>query len=173
MLKGILLIALLGGFFSANAQIVVGDTIPPYTFTLSNGNSFKLDSVLNRTTIILFWATWNPASIELLQELKDQYSFINPIKKGARVMNIDVIDISIDTDQLLHAINLKREHLPWSVHLADYKGWESTDINYFKITKIPTLIILNENRKVIIMDIEPKQLRSVLSNLKLDSGLSN
>lgn len=172
MIKVMLFVGLLGLVISSKAQ-TVGDTIPVFNLTTTANQPFQLDTTLNKVTILLFWATWNPASMELLQELKEQYSFINPIKRGERVLNIDVIDMSIDMDEKLLALNLKRENLPWNTHLADYKGWESVVLNQLKISKVPTLLILNEQRKVMVADPEPKQLRSILSNLKMNNQLSN
>ena len=172
MIKVMLFVGLFVLVTTTKAQ-TVGDTIPVFNLTTTSGQPFQLDTTLSKVTILLFWATWNPASMELLQELKEQYAFINPIKRGERILNLEVIDMSIDTDEKLLALNLKREDLPWSGHLADYKGWESIVLNQLKITKVPTLLILNEQRKVIVADPEPKQLRSILSNLKMNNQLSN
>jgi hypothetical protein len=174
MFKGLLVVSFLSLLLCAKAQTIsLGDTFPVFSVLTVDSQTFKLDSVLERTTILLFWNTWNGPSIDLLEELKDQYQFMNPIKKGIRQQNIDVLDFCADMDKKLHVINLKRNNLPWSGHLADYKGWESPLINQLHITKIPTLIILDEKRKVIVIDPETKQLRSILSNIKLNNRLSN
>jgi Thioredoxin-like len=174
MFKGIIVVSFLGILYCAKAQTInIGDTIPAFnTFTVDS-QFFALDTTLKRTTILLFWNTWNGPSTDLLDDLKEQYQFINPLKKGIRQQNIDVIDFCADVDKELHVINLKRSNLPWPIHLADYKGWESPVMNQLRITKTPTLMILDEKRKVIVIDPDPKQLRSILSNIKLNTLLSN
>lgn len=87
--------------------------------------------------------------------------------------NIDVIDVSIDAKKVVYENAIKREALPWNIHLADFKGWESELIHTLKIQKIPSIIIVDENRKVLVLDPDIKQLRNVLSNIKINEQLSN
>jgi hypothetical protein len=68
---------------------------------------------------------------------------------------------------------VKREGWPWEQHLIDYKGWESSVLNNLGITKIPTLIIIEKNKKIIVIDPDINQLRNTLSNIKLNTSLSN
>lgn len=154
------------------AQPVAGDTLPVFEAQTVNG-TFKLDSVLPRPLVLVFWASWNEPSLQLLEELKQQYSFINPTKRGIQQEFIDVVDISLDTRPDVHRITVKREDWPWEKHVADFKGWESDVVNLLHVQKIPTVLIIDEKRKVLVVDPEMKQLRNVLSNIKMNTVLSN
>lgn len=151
----------------------LSDTVPVFETLNQDAQPFVLDTMLQRPLVLLFWASWNEPSRQLINELKQAYPVINPVKRAKLQLNIDVIDFCIDTKQDLHQLVLKRENFPWPVHLADYKGWESEIINQLKIQKVPTLLILDENRRIIVADPDIKQLRSTLSNIKVNAQLPN
>ena len=157
----------------APVTLKLSDTVPVFETLDQDAQPFVLDSLLKRPLVLLFWASWNEPSRQLINELKQAYPVINPVKRAKLQLNIDVIDFCIDTKQDLHQLFLKRENFPWPVHLADYKGWESEIINLLKVQKVPTLLILDENRKIIVADPELKQLRSTLSNIKVNEQLPN
>lgn len=155
------------------ATLKLSDTVPVFESLNQDAQPFVLDTVLKRPLVLLFWASWNDASRQLISELKQAYPAVNPVKRAKLQLNIDVIDFCIDTKQDLHQLVLKRENFPWPVHLADYKGWESEIINLLRIQKVPTLIILDQNRKVIVADPDIKQLRNTLLNITVNEQLPN
>lgn len=162
-------------FSSASAQktLRLSDTFPVFQMPTLSGETYGNDSVLQYPTIYIFWASWSLPSLELINEIKQHYNVINPTRRGTRTMYIDVVDISIDTKPDLHRITVKREAWPWEQHLVDYKGWESSVLSALGITKIPTLIIVDKNKKVIVIDPDINQLRNTLSNIKVNASLSN
>jgi hypothetical protein len=164
---------LLSGSASAQRALSLSDTFPVFEMPTLAGEIYNNDSILEYPTIYIFWASWSLPSLELMDEIKQHYNVINPTRRGVRQMYIDVVDISIDTKADLHRIAVKRESLPWEQHLIDYKGWESSVLNALGITKIPTLIIVDKNKKVIVIDPDINQLRNTLSNIKLNTSLSN
>lgn len=157
----------------AQRNQALNDTFPVFQLPTLTGETYSNDSNLLYPTIYIFWASWNLPSLELLNEIKQHYPIINPTRRGEIQMFIDVIDISIDTKPDLHRITVKRENWPWQQHLVDYKGWESSILNTLGITKIPTMIIVDKNKKVIVVDPDINQLRNILSNIKLNTTLSN
>ena len=158
---------------SAQRVLHLSDTFPVFQLPTTTGETYSNDSTLQYPTIYVFWASWNLASLELLDEIKQHYHVINPTRRGIKQIFIDVVDISIDTKPDLHRIAVKREGWPWEQHLIDYKGWESSVLNNLGITKIPTLIIVEKNKKIIVIDPDINQLRNTLSNIKLNTSLSN
>lgn len=155
------------------AALKLADTVPVFETLNQDAQRFALDTILKRPLVLIVWASWNEPSRQLINELKQAYPVINPVKRAKLQLNIDVVDFCLDTKQDIHQLVLKRENLPWEAHLADYKGWESEVVNLLKIQKIPTLIIIDERRKVIVVDPELKQLRNVLSNIKVNEQLPN
>lgn len=161
------------GQVSAQRSLALNDTFPVFKLPTLTGETYNNDSNLLYPTIYVFWASWNLPSLELLNEIKQHYPIINPTRRGEIQMHIDVVDISIDTKPDLHRITVKRENWPWEQHLVDFKGWESSVLSALGITKIPTLIIVDKNKKVIVLDPDINQLRNTLSNIKQNTTLSN
>jgi thiol-disulfide isomerase/thioredoxin len=170
--RALLLMLFFSGSVTAQ-NLRLGDTIPVFEALTDNAAPFVLDSALKRPMVILLWATWNEPSRQVLDELKQLYASINPVKRAQLQLNIDFIDFCMDTRQDLHQIVLKRENLPWPIHLADYKGWESEMISTLRIRKIPTLIVIDQNRKVLVLDPDVKQIRNILLNIRVNEQLSN
>jgi hypothetical protein len=164
---------LMYGNVSAQRNLALHDTFPVFQMQTLSGETYSNDSALQYPTIYIFWASWNEPSMELLDEIKQHYPIINPTRRGVKQMFIDVVDISIDVKPEIHRISVKREDWPWEMHLVDYKGWESSVLNSLGITKIPTLIIVDKSKKVIVIDPDINQLRNTLSNIKLNTTLSN
>lgn len=162
------------GSVNVSAQTLrLSDTIPVFESLTDNAAPYVLDSVLKRPMVILVWATWNEPSRQVLDELKQVYASVNPVRRAQLQLNIDFVDFCIDTRQDLHQIVLKRENLPWTMHLADYKGWESEVISALRIRKVPTLMIIDHNRKVLVLDPDIKQIRNTLLNIRVNEQLSN
>jgi hypothetical protein len=157
----------------AQRNLALHDTFPVFQMQTLSGETYSNDSALQYPTIYIFWASWNAPSLELLDEIKQHYPIINPTRRGVKQIFIDVVDISIDIKSDIHRITVKREDWPWEQHLVDYKGWESSVLNALGINKIPTLIIVDKNKEVIVVDPDINQLRNILSNIKLNTTLSN
>lgn len=171
---GILLILILSlNQLWAQQTFKVNDTIPVFKSNTSNGSSYSLDSVLSHPTVIFCWATWNDPSLQLLEVLNEVYTELNPVKRGVQQQRFQIIDFSIDTNNELFRIFLTQQKLVWQTHLIDYKSWESDLCTVLKLQKIPTLLIIDTNRKVIAVDVDIKQLKTTLSNLIAVKGLSN
>lgn len=157
----------------AQTQLKPGDTLPYFSSQTILNQPFNLDTTLSTPTLLFFWASWNTNSLQLLQELKQNYLSVNPIKRGKQQLNIQFIDVSLDQDsEMLHAA-LKRENLPWPTHLVENKGWESDLIHQLNLNKIPTLVVIDSSRKIILCDPDPKLIKNYLSNIVVNQGLSN
>jgi hypothetical protein len=164
---------LVSGSLYAQRVLRLSDTFPVFQLPTTTEETYTNDTTLQYPTIYVFWASWSLASLELLDVIKQHYYVINPTRRGVRQMFIDVVDISIDNKPDHHRIALKREGWPWEQHVFDNKGWESSVLNNLGITKIPTLIIVEKNKKIIVIDPDINQLRNTLSNIKLNTSLSN
>ena len=145
------------GLVSSAQHYKLGDTLP-----VIQTPTFKLDSVLDKPMLMVFWASWNPASMEMLETVKSHYYTINPVKRGVEQTRMYMVDFSIDQQQGPYQITLKRENLPWKTHVCDFEGWESELVYQFKITQIPSVWVIDEHRCIIACNPDPKQLRNML-----------
>jgi hypothetical protein len=157
----------------AQNKYKVGDTLPVFQAETVDKTVFKFDSVLERPTIIVCWASWNEPSLQLLDEINQQYPFVNPTRRTVFYHNLDVVDFSIDQRPEIHRVTLKRENWYWATHLITNKSWESEVISTLRITKIPTVFIVDKHRKILVVDPDVKQMRSILAPFRAPFPLSN
>jgi len=176
-MRSVKLLCVLIGLIAKSAigqvNLNAGDTFPLFVTTTVNGQQYALDSNLNTPLVICFWASWNAPSVQILNELKQHFIFINPVKKGKQQENIQFVDFALDTEQEILAAAIKRFELPWPNHLGDFKGWESELVHHIQLKKIPALYIIAPNRKILVKDPDLKTLKNILSNIKLNQALSN
>lgn len=176
MQKWLLLLSVVTIFTSssmAQKSYKVGDTLPIFTSQTHEGAAFKLDTILPRTTLVVFWASWNTPSMQLLNEIKQQYAFVNPTRRGVLNQNVDVVDVCLDQRREVYNIVLKREDWPWETHLYDGLGWESDVVKALNLKIIPTIFLVNQYRKIIQMNPEVSQIRSMLTPFRSLQALSN
>ncbi len=175
MYKWFLLVIICANGFISNAQInyKIGDTIPVFSATTHDGGFYTLDTVLPRKTILVLWASWNSYSMQLMNEIKQQYAFVNPTRRGIFYHNVEVIDISIDQRKDLYDLTLYREKWQWETHLYEKFGWESDVINLLKLKQVPTFFLLDENRVVLSINPDVTQIRSLLSKYRVVQNLPN
>jgi len=151
----------------------VGDTLPVFTSVTNEGKPFAFDTLLPRVTVVVFWASWNAPSLQILDELKQQYPFVNPTRRGVFNHNVDVIDFSIDQRKENYNITVKREGWPWDTHLNEWSGWESDVINTLQLRNIPVVFLVDVHRKILQINPEVNQIRSMLAPYRTLQSLSN
>lgn len=157
----------------AQQTFKANDTIPVFNSNTSTGGIYVFDSILSHPSVIICWATWNEPSLQLLETLNEVYAELNPIKRGVQQQQFHVIDFSIDTNKDLYTVFFAQHKVFWQTHLIDFNGWESDVTTVLKLQKIPTIFIVDTNRKVLAVDVDIKQLKSTLSNIITNKGLSN
>ena len=127
-------------------------------------------------TLLKQWtgsANFDSVETSMLEEINQQYPFVNPTRRTVFYHNIDVVDFSIDQRAEIHRITLKRENWNWPTHLITDKSWESEVISTLGITKIPTVFIVDKYRKILVVDPDVKQMRSILAPFRAPFPLSN
>lgn len=175
MLKWLMIGVLTSVSFSVTAQhtFVVGDTLPVFIAETHLKQTYTLDTVLERPMLLVVWASWNEPSMSILEEINQQYAFVNPTRRGVFYHNIDVVDIAMDLRENMYQVTLKREEWPWNTHLLANKGWETDLILTLKVNRIPTVFLVDKHRKILAIDPEVKQIRSLLTPFRSLTGLSN
>ena len=122
----------------ANNMIITIQKLLPNTyaplFTLKNQNDsiFKLISTRGKYTYINFFATWSPESLhdmEIINQLKEKYSFIN------------FCSINLDKDTSNYIDYLKEnQQFNWDICHFNYK---TEILNNYSIDHLPSYVLIN------------------------------
>lgn len=73
--------------------------------------------------------------------------------------------VSVDARKELWEVAIKQDNLHWKYHYCDFAGWEGPMVKEFKVTRIPTNLLLNERGEVVGRDLFGKALEQKLDSL--------
>lgn len=154
--KNIFILGLfLFGVTISQAQIRVGEKIPPTSLMDNHSKSIKLDSFKGKTVLVDFWASWcapcrvaNKDLVKLYQKYKNQ--------------DFQIISISIDTDNSRWLKAIEKDKLT-HIQLIDPKGFKAKTAVDFGVDALPAMYLFDKSGTLI--SINPTQ-SQILNQIK-------
>ncbi len=122
-------------------RLAIGKEAPDFEVIDLDGKSITLSEIDKDYVVLIFWASWCPHCTQVLPKLRDFY-------KRQDIDYLEVISISIDTSMSDYQDFIEVGGYNW-INVCDYKGWESDPAKLFGIYATPTLILLDNNRKIL------------------------
>ncbi|MBS9768816.1 MAG: AhpC/TSA family protein [Flavobacteriaceae bacterium] len=131
-----------------------GVVAPDFTLDDINGKKVTMSKVSAKIKILDFWASWcGPCRLNnpILKSLyKDYHS------KG-----LEIIGISLDTKKENWISAVKKDALDW-IQVSPLTGWKGELIGMYNITGVPTLIVLDEQNRIIARGLKGNALREFI-----------
>ena len=125
--------------------------------TLLDGGTFDWGSYRGRIVLVDFWATWCGPCLREMPNVKKNYEAYHD--KG-----FDVVAVSLDDDRARLDDFLEKNPKPW-VNLHD-GGWSDNDLaTYYGIVGIPTVILVDQEGKVVSTRARGPELGRLLAEL--------
>ena len=135
--------------------------MPYIDFTQKNvdGNDFRMSSFIGSAKIIIldFWASWcpdcrkeNPNLVKIYNEFKD---------KG-----LDIVSISLDTDEVAWKKAIADDNLTWKNHVSDLQGWRNAVAEQYTIAFIPQNLILDSNGIILEKNLSGDKMKDFISS---------
>lgn len=147
----------LASFLKEYEQVRIGGKVADFSLPDVNKKQKTLYKNLGKYTIIDFWASWcapcrqeNPKTVALYNKYKN---------KGLKI-----IGVSLDTDPQKWISAIEKDKLRW-LQLSNLTGWKEPLLQYFKITAIPKLIILDKKGTIIAKDLKGEELAKKIDEL--------
>jgi len=135
-----------------------GNIFEDFSMEDDHGKKFQFGSLKAKYVLIDFWASW-------CVPCRASHPFLREAYLKNKKAGLEIISISLDDDRQkwLHAI--KEDKLTW-INVSDLKGRNNAIALKYKITGIPFSVLLDENRKIILVNPLPYQLLDFFKNLK-------
>ncbi len=146
-------ICLMGAFTFSG--ISIGQKAPEFSVNGKDGKKYTLESFKGRVVLIDFWASWCGPCREINPDLVQIY-------KAFKDRGFEIISISLDKKPEAWNAAIKKDQLIWPAHSCDLKEWESPVVKTFQVDAVPTSFLINEEGKVIEIDVDPYYLPKVL-----------
>lgn len=123
-------------------QFGIGDRLPSFTTRDINGQSVSSASLLNGSTAILLWSSWNYESQNMLRQLASNQRLSDDPKKLDHVLTI-----CIDADIEVCRRTLRNNNANELITVCDGQMWDSPLLRLMALSNIPDNIRL-QNGKV-------------------------
>lgn len=134
----------------------VGKVIDDFTFSGVGENDIPLSGSLDKLLLIEFWASWCSPCREATPKLKEMY-------KMYKSEGFSVFGISIDRNRKAWLDAVKEDQIPWVNTIAETKEQRDVVDNYFFIKSVPSNILIDKDRAIVGINIEPDSLSKILS----------
>ena len=136
-------------------KVSIAATAPDFTLTTPEGKQVSLYSVKGKLKIIDFWASWcgpcrmeNPNMVKLYNDFKD---------KG-----LAIVSVSLDERKVPWVQAIKKDGMPWT-HVSSLKGWKCEVVKQYNIDAVPSIIVLDENNRILAKNIRAEKLRAFVT----------
>lgn len=137
--------------------VEAGKSAPFFSSKDRNGKSVTFNDFKEKYLLITFWASWWPASTA---ELKALDQIAGKYKKK----NLAFLGISLDLERNKWLEALKKDTVG-GTQLTDLKGWESMTVKQYGIEKLPAIVLIGPDKKIISRDLTGKELANKLEEI--------
>lgn len=131
-----------------------GSKAPNFTLNQPDGTPVTLYDVKGKVKMLDFWASWcgpcranNPYVLALYNKYKDA--------------GLTIIGISLDSKKEPWEKAVLTDNLPW-MQVSSLKGWKCPVAEEYRIISIPTMILLDEDNRILLVKPTDSALEAML-----------
>ncbi len=160
----LLLFALFGFSTSPNQPTETKQQAPEISLQNPEGQQIKLSELRGNIVLIDFWASWCGPCRRKHPELTGIYNKFKS-KKFKNGAHFEIFSVSLDRNKRAWKAAIAKDHLTWSSHVSDLKGWNSSAAKAYGVQSIPSNVLINAKGEIIAKNVFGEDLAKILSNL--------
>ena len=140
-----------------NAQ---GNAIPPLpdiALPTTRGDTLRLSDLKGKLVLLDFWASW-------CVPCRVANKGLGKIYEKFRDKGFEIYSVSLDEDREDWIKAIRKDKIEW-LQVIDDGGWEARTAIEWNISALPTSYLINQEGRIIAMDLEGKALEKLLKEL--------
>lgn len=123
----------------------------------SKGDTIEFNDIQSRYILIDFWASW-------CGPCRANHPFIKEAFKRYKDKGLGIISISLDTEKKEWLKAIQKDEMLWT-NISDLQGYDGIVVRNAKLSFVPFSILLDENRRVIAINLTGQELLYQLDKL--------
>jgi len=160
-LFALLVIMLIGSpLMAQNSVLQVGSSAPEVSLSQPDGKLLSLSSLKGRLVLVDFWASWCLPCVQEQLYLKKIYEKNQQFVKEGK---FQIFGVSLDRRKENWEKAIARSKITWP-QVSDLKFWNSPIAKAYGIEALPFNVIVDENRKIIAINLHGKALGNFISD---------
>ena len=147
-------------YFKLNVQD--GEMAPDFTAKLIDGSTFHISDYKGKIILLHFWGSWcgpcrreNPSINKLYADFHD--------KKFKNIDGFEILSIGVEADEMRWHNAILNDNLHWKNHTSDVNMFEGKITTLFGVRQIPSLILIDQDQKVLGTTWTPEMIRAHLT----------
>lgn len=137
----------------AATRLREGDRVPGFSFTALDGREVSLQDIDAEYTLILFWGSWCPYCVNIMDDLYEVYSRFRDERKGF----LEVVAIGIENNRQEWLDEIERGGYDW-INYSSLERWDCPVARQYNIPGTPSMILLDKDKRYIQ---EPYRIRAL------------
>lgn len=134
-----------------------GQKVAEFSLLNDSGKEIAFSSVKDKVVLINFWASW-------CGPCREEFKLLRHVYEKHKDKGFAIISISVDASPGAWKKALQQEQLPW-LQLRDETTGVDVSAGRFGVTGLPTIFILNRERKILYRDLRGGVLDKVIEGL--------
>lgn len=140
------------------STLIPGMEAPDIVMTDRDGNTRKLSDLRGKVVLIDFWASWcRPCRMENPNVVRLYRRYLS---KG-----FDIFSVSLDNNRDAWLKAIEDDHLTWSNHVSDLRGWSSAAGRLYGIQSIPATVLVGRDGKILARNLRGEELENKLKEI--------